>query len=110
MAKKKYKTKKKKRIQVGEQFLAEIKNSEHSRTLAGEQRAGKMLGPFTASKVSKIAIEAEGDEWVFAYRYFKILPYPVPKMKAQLGGGVKSEPHRVIMEMVDPKESENANS
>ena len=46
-------------IQVGDSFYAIIKKSKYSKTLRGKERAGRRVGPFVCTGVSKFDIETE---------------------------------------------------
>ena len=40
------------RVKKGQEFYATVRKGPHSRTLGGEETAGRKIGPFTASRDS----------------------------------------------------------
>lgn len=61
-------------MKIGDKFYAIVKRGQHSKTLEGIEAAGRKIGPFTATKVTKNQIEARDTGFVrqFLFRDFDI--------------------------------------
>lgn len=62
------------KIKIGDMFIAIVREGLHSKTLAGEEKAGASIGKFKATKIAKNTIESEVrifdfEDWVIRKVY-----------------------------------------